>query len=158
MEAGGVGEAAGQRLGQHRDRAAHEDRGGSQEQCRQEDVEGEADARRRVGDAEGELLDELEQQREEQGVDADAALDEAVGEEQPRRPARRLGPRHQRLRHPAEEDVADGEARQEDAEHGGGRLAVGAEQRRQVLLPGDLVDEPRGAREHGEQQRGESHS
>ena len=71
---------------------------------------------------------------------------QAVDEEQ-RAPARDDPPRDA-----TEERVSEGKAAEEQSEHRGRGLAVGAEQTRQDFLPGDLVDQAAHARQDGERQ------
>ena len=105
------------------------------------DVEGEGERLVARRHPEGDPLHRAEQEREEQRQHADAHLGQAVHPEQRRRPPLSLGPLHRAARDPAEQGVAGREAAQVQAQHRRRRLAVAAQQRGEVLLPGDLVDE-----------------
>ncbi len=102
------------------------------------------------------MLGDAKERRKQQRVQSDSGLDEGVEVQQTRGTPPMASALHEPPRRPAEQGVADGEAAQEDGEHGGRRLAVGAQQRGQVLLPGHLVDEAREARQHREEQRSEA--
>jgi hypothetical protein len=101
-------------------------------------------------------LGDAEERWKQQRVDADAGLDQGVEGEQARRATALAGALDEIARGAAEQGVAGREPAEEDGEHGRGGLAVGTEQRRQVLLPGHLVDEARKSGQHREQQRGEA--
>ena len=92
MHAGGFVQARRERLREHRNRAAHQHRRRRDQQDRQADVEGEGEALAEVRDADGERLGQAEEEREEQGVDPDARLHQAVEAQQLRRLAAPAGP------------------------------------------------------------------
>jgi hypothetical protein len=141
VEAGGVDQAPGQGLGQDRDGGAHQHGRGTDQEGRERDVEGEAQAAAAVGDEEGDGVGGLEEAGKEQRVGPNAGLDESVEAQQARRAASRAGAGHAPPGHAAEQRVAEGQAAEEQPQHRGGGLAVGAQQRGQVLLPADLVDQ-----------------
>jgi hypothetical protein len=67
-----------------------------------------------------------------------------------------LSARHDSPRHGTEQGVSDREPPEEDSEHRSRRFAVGTQQRRQVLLPGHLVDQAAEAGGYGQEQRDSS--
>jgi hypothetical protein len=147
-----VVEVARERLGQHRDRAAHQHRGGADQRRGERDVGGEGDGSASGGQRERDVLGAAEQPREEQGVDADAGLDRSVEAQQRGRPPRCARTRDELARGGAEQGVTRRESAEEDPQHRGGRLAVCAEQHREVALPRDLVGETGEPREQREQE------
>ena len=147
-----VGDAARKRLGEDRNRAAHQHRRWADQQCRERDVEREGEQAALDRQEKGECLHALEEEREGECPHADAGLHRSVDEEQGRRPVSRLGALHHAPHDCPEHGVAQREPAEVDAEHGCGRLAVRAEQRGQALLPGHLVHQAGEAGENGEQQ------
>ena len=150
MDAGRIREAARERLRQDGDRSAHQDRGRREQQQAQEDVEAEGSGLGARRQPERDALHRAEQQREGERVEPDAHLREAVDAEQGRLLASQRRAVDGSPGDPAEHGVAGREAAQVQAQHRRRRLAVAPEQRRQVLLPGNLVDQAAEACEEGQ--------
>ena len=113
----------------------------------------EQEYRQHPGAEQRELLREPKQYGKQQRIDADPGLDARVERQQPRTRALLVRAFEHAPRRPAEQRVPARKAAEEDREDRRGRLAVRAEQRREVLLPGHLVDETRKPGQHREQQR-----
>jgi hypothetical protein len=145
-------EASRQALREQRDRAAHQDRRRTHQDCGEKHVDRECPARGKVRKLERDGTDPSEEQGEEQSVETDRRLDDSIEEKQPRASisARRVA--HPVAREPPEERVSDRQSAQEDPEHRGCGLAVGAEQGRQEPLPGDLVDQRAESRQNCQHQ------
>jgi len=106
-----------------------------------------------VGQPQGEGLDPVEEEGEEQGPDADAGFDDAVAGQEARWMSLGCAAFHEALGDAPEEQIPVGEAAEEDAKYGGGGFAMGAEEGGEVLLPGDLVDEAAEAGQHRQRKR-----
>ena len=145
-------EIARQGLGEERDRRPHQDRAGQGDAGGQRQVEREGEGTRDAGQAQGGHTRDVQQRHEGEGVEADGRLHRAVGQQQAPRLAS-CGPGQQTLRDAPEQGVARRQPAEEEAQHGGGRCAVGAEQGGQELLPGHLVDEAGEAGQRRQQQR-----
>jgi hypothetical protein len=152
VHAGRALEIAGEGQRQDRDRATHEHGRRADQQCREHHVECESQARVADGAEQRDVLGNSEESRKQQRVESDAGLDECVEVEQPRGTRAPTSALHAPPRGAAEERVARREPAEEDREHRRRGLAVGSEERRQVLLPRDLVDQAGEARQHREQQ------
>ena len=157
MEARGFGEVPGQGLGEHGNRAAHQHRGRSDQDRGQDDIHPEGDGPFGERQAVGDRPDQRKEIREEEGIQPDSALQCTVSAHDPARRVAGARAASQAPADAAEQRVADRQSAQEDRQHRHGGLGVGTQQGREILLPTDLVDQPREARHQGKEKSDRPH-